>query len=144
MSINSDIEEVLVKLGLEDYEIDSVFFRNKYLNMSTDDEVKEIVKYLYTTCKMDMPDIKKLILKNPLLLNESFNRINYLESIYKALGIENEKYNKLLNKFDKALSINPKDLAECIIKWQQKGYTYEEIGDMMLKNPYLIINLNYV
>ena len=144
MSINSDVEGVLLKLGLEDYEIDNIFFRNKYLNISTDDEVKDIVKYLYTTCKMNVSDIRKLILKNPFLLNESFNRINNLEAIYKTLGIENEKYSKLLNRFDKALSINPKDLAECIIKWQQKGYTYKEIGDMILKNPYLIINLNYV
>ena len=142
MNINSDVEKVLLKVGLEDYEIENVFSRNKYLNMSTDDEVKDIVKYLYTSCKMDMPDIKKLILKNPLVLNESFNRINSLETIYKTLGIQDEKYRDLLNGFDKALSINPKDLADSVNEWQNKGYDYNAIGDMIIKNPYLAIKNN--
>jgi hypothetical protein len=91
---------------------------------------------------MDIPDIKKLILKNPLVLNESFNRINSLETIYKTLGIQNEKYRDLLNGFDKALSINPKDLAESVNEWQNKGYDYNAIGDMIIKNPYLVIKNN--
>jgi hypothetical protein len=142
MNINSEVEKVLLKVGLEEYEIENVFSRNRYLNTSTDDEVKGIVKYLYTSCKMDMQDIKKLILKNPLVLNESFNRINNLETIYKTLGIQDEKYRDLLNGFDKALSVNPKDLAESVSKLQSQGYSFNEIGDMVVKKPYLVIKNN--
>lgn len=139
MNINDDIAKVLLKVGLEEYEIDNVFSRNKYLNTLVDDDVLDIVKYLYTNCKMDMPDIKKLILKNPFVLNESFRRINDLETIYKTIGIENEKYKSLINNFDKALSVNPKELADSISELKKDGHDYNTIGDMLIKNPYLII-----
>jgi hypothetical protein len=139
MNINDDIAKVLLKIGLEDYEIDNVFSRNKYLNTLVEDDILDIVKYLYTTCKMDMPDIKKLILKNPFVLNESFNRINDLETIYKTLGIENEKYKLFINNFDKALSLNPKELADSVSELRKEGHEYNAIGDMLIKNPYLMI-----
>ena len=139
MNINDDVAKVLLKVGLEDYEIDNVFSRNKYLNTLTDDDVLEIVKYLYTNCKMDMPDVKKLILKNPFVLNESMGRINDLETIYKAIGIENEKYTYLINNYDKALSLNPKELADSVNELKKEGHDYNVIGDMIIKNPYLMI-----
>lgn len=139
MNINDDVAKVLLKVGLEEYEIDNVFSRNKYLNTLVDDDVLDIVKYLYTNCKMDMPDIKKLILKNPFVLNESFSRINDLETIYKTIGIENEKYKLLINNFDKALSLNPKELAESVSELKKEGHDYNAIGDMLIKNPYLMI-----
>jgi len=139
MNINDDVAKVLVKIGLEEYEIDNVFSRNKYLTTLIDDDVLDVVKYLYTNCKMDMPDIKKLILKNPFVLNESFSRINALESIYKTVGIENEKYKVLINNFDKALSINPQNLADSINVLQKQGYDNEKIADLIIENPYLVI-----
>ena len=63
MNINREVEKVLLKVGLEDYEIENVFSRNKYLQTSIEEDVVDIVKYLYTNCKMDMLDIKQLILK---------------------------------------------------------------------------------
>lgn len=141
MNVNDDVVKVLLKVGLEDYEIDNVFSRNKYLNTLVDDDVLDIIKYLYTNCKMDMPDIKKLILKNPFVLNESFSRINDLEEIYKTIGIENEKYKLLINNFDKALSINPKYLADSISDLQKEGYDNEKIADILVRNPYLVIKM---
>jgi len=140
-NMNDDITNVLLKIGLEDYEIDSVFSRNKYLNTSIDDDVLDVVKYLYTSCKMEMTDIKKLILKNPLVLSESITRINALESIYKTIGIENEKYTYLINNFDKALSLNPKELADSVSSLQQEGYNSEKIAEVIMKNPYLVIKM---
>lgn len=139
MNINGEIENILSKIGLEDYEIDNIFSRNKYLSISIADDVLDIVKYLYTDCKMEMKDIKKLVLKNPLLLSESLTRIDALESIYKTIGIKNEKYIYLINNFDKALSLNPKDLADSVSKLQEKGYEYEKIADLIIENPYLVI-----
>lgn len=139
MNVNDDVAKVLLKVGLEDYEIDNVFSRNKYLTTLVDDEVLDIIKYLYTNCKMDMTEIKRLILKNPFVLNESFIRINSLETIYKTLGIENEKYRDLINNFDKAMSLNPKELADSVSELKKEGYDYNTIGDMLIKNPYLVI-----
>jgi len=139
MNINDDVAKVLVKIGLEEYEIDNVFSRNKYLTTLIDDDVLDVVKYLYTNCKMDMPDIKKLILKNPFVLNESFSRINDLEVIYKTIGIENEKYKTLINNFDKALSVNPQELSNSVSRLKKEGHDNNTIGDMLIKNPYLII-----
>jgi hypothetical protein len=139
--MNDDITKVLLKIGLDDYEIYNVFLRNKYLKTSVDDDVLDVVKYLYTSCKLEMPDIKKLILKNPLILSESTTRMNALESIYKTIGIENEKYTYLINNFDKALSLNPKELADSISQLQENGYDYEKIADTIIKNPYLVIKI---
>lgn len=141
INMNDDITNVLLKIGLEDYEIDNVFSRNKYLKTSIEDDVLDVVKYLYTSCKLEMPDIKKLILKNPLILSESTTRMNALESIYKTIGIENEKYTYLINNFDKALSLNPKDLADSVSELQEKGYNSEKIADTIIKNPYLVIKM---
>lgn len=139
MNVNDDVAKVLSKIGLEDYEIDNIFSRNKYLNTLIDEDVLEIVKYLYTNCKMEMKDIKKLILRNPFVLSESVNRINSLEPIYKTIGIENEKYRDLINNFDKALSLNPKELADSISNLKNQGYAYNRIGDILIKNPYLLL-----
>lgn len=141
INMNDDITNVLLKIGLEDYEIDNVFSRNKYLKTSIEDDVLDVVKYLYTSCKLEMPDIKKLILKNPLILSESTMRMNALESIYKTIGIENEKYTYLINNFDKALSLNPKELANSVSELQEKGYNSEKIADTIIKNPYLVIKM---
>ena len=139
MNVNDDVAKVLSKIGLEDYEIDNIFSRNKYLNTLIDEDVLEIVKYLYTNCKMEMKDIKKLILRNPFVLSESVNRINSLEPIYKTIGIENEKYRDLINNFDQALSLNPKELADSISNLKNQGYAYNRIGDILIKNPYLLL-----
>ena len=139
MNVNDDITKVLLKVGLEDYEIENVFSRNKYLKLSIDEDIMDIIKYLYTECKLDMPDIKKLIIKNPLVLNESFTRIEALEKIYKTLGIDNDKYKEFINKYDKALSLNPKELADSVSNLCKEGYAYNEIGDMLIKNPYMIL-----
>ena len=45
MNINDDITKVLLKVGLEDYEIDNVFARNKYLITSIDDDVLDTVLF---------------------------------------------------------------------------------------------------
>lgn len=139
MNVNDDITKVLLKVGLEDYEIENVFSRNKYLKLSIDEDIMDIIKYLYTECKLDMPDIRKLIIKNPLVLNESFTRIEALEKIYKTLGIDNDKYKEFINKYDKALSLNPKELADSVSDLYKKGYAYNVIGDMLIKNPYMIL-----
>lgn len=139
MNVNDDITKVLLKVGLEDYEIENVFSRNKYLKLSIDEDIMDIIKYLYTECKLDMPDIRKLIIKNPLVLNESFTRIEALEKIYKTLGIDNDKYKEFINKYDKALSLNPKELADSVSDLYKKGYAYNEIGDMLIKNPYIML-----
>ena len=90
---------------------------------------------------MDMKDIKKLVLKNPLVLSESFTRINALEEIYRTVGIEKEKYRDLINNFDKALSVNPKELAESVSNLQKNGYGREKIADTIMRNPYLVIKM---
>ena len=63
----------------------------------------------------------------------------YLEEIYKTIGIKDEKYKKLINSFDKALSLNPKELANSVSNLQKEGYDYNSIGDILIKNPYLMI-----
>lgn len=138
-SIDDDIIKVLSKIGLEEYEIENVYSRNKYLEKLIDEDVKDIIKYLYTNCKLEMHDIKNLILKNPLILNESFSRIEALEKIYKEIGIEKEKYKLLINNFDKALSLNPMMLADNIRNLQKNGYKNEKIADIIMENPYLVI-----
>lgn len=141
MNINDDINNVLLKIGLEDYEIENVLSRNKYLKVSIAEDVLDIVKYLYTDCKLEMKDIKKLVLKNPYILSESLTRINALEKIYKTIGIEKERYKELINNFDKALSLNPKELAEVVNDFQKNGCDFEQISDIIIKNPYLIIKI---
>ena len=138
-SIDDDIIKVLSKIGLEEYEIENVYSRNKYLEKLIDEDVKDIIKYLYTNCKLEMHDIKNLILKNPLILNESFSRIEALEKIYKEIGIEKEKYKLLINNFDKALSLNPMMLADNVKELNKKGYDYSDIGELLIKNPYLVL-----
>jgi hypothetical protein len=88
-----------------------------------------------------MNDIKNLILKNPLILNESFSRIEALEKIYKEIGIEKEKYKLLINTFDKALSLNPMMLADSISNLQKNGYKNDRIADIIIEKPYLVIEV---
>ena len=96
MNINREVEKVLLKVGLEDYEIENVFSRNKYLQTSIEEDVVDIVKYLYTNCKMDMLDIKQLILKNKILHKVIYKQNNICEGIF-SIEISDPDKPQLLN-----------------------------------------------
>ena len=73
-------------------------------------------------------------MKNPLILNESFERINALSDIYDKIGFCGEEYRKYIINFDKAFSLNPKDVIENVTKMMNDGDNLEEIREYMTEN----------
>jgi len=125
--LENEINEILNNLGLDDEEIHSVNKRNKLLKETTSEEVSDIVDFFSIRCKIEKEDIARLIIKNPLILNESFSRINLLSEIYDKLEFSEEEYKKYIVNFDKAFSLNPKEVIENISNMLNSGKTIEEI-----------------
>mgnify|MGYP003320130553 CR=1 FL=1 len=91
MAEDREIYEILDKLGLDDEEIKSINKRNKLLNETTAEEVSDIVNFFSIKCKLDEDDIARVIIKNPFILNESFDRINMLAEIYEKVGFSEQE-----------------------------------------------------
>lgn len=136
MKATDDIYIVLNKIGLNDEEIQKVTGKNRYLDTMLDVDIIKIIEYLYKNLRLTFKDIKNIVISNPWILNESFDRIDLLENIYKDIGIEGEKYRELLINFDRALSLNPKELYNKIECLMNKGYSKTDIGNKLIKSFY--------
>lgn len=134
MGNNSEIFEILSNLGLDEEEIKSVSRRNKLLNETIVDDVAEIVNFFSIKCNLEEDDIARIIIKNPLILNESFERINTLSDIYNKIGFSGEEYKKYIVNFDKAFSLNPKDVIENVTEMMKDGKKLEDIRKYMTEN----------
>ena len=120
-------------LGLDEDEIKSVEKRNKLLNQTIPEDVNDIVNFFSLKCSLGKDDIAKLIIKNPLILNESFERIDALYEIYKNLGFSRTEYKKYATNFDKAFSLNPKEVLDSVSNMLKEGYKVEEIKDYLIE-----------
>lgn len=130
---NSEIYEILNNLGLDEDEIKSINRRNKLLDETIVDEVSGVVDFFSIKCNLKEDDIARIIIKNPLILNESFERINTLSEIYKKIGFDGEEYKKYIVNYDKAFSLNPKELIEGITNLMNEGKNLEEIRSIMVE-----------
>ena len=128
-----EIDKILSDLGLDEDEIKSVERRNKLLNQTTSEDVNDIVNFFSIKCNLGKDDIAKLIIKNPLILNESFERIDALYEIYKSLGFSRAEYKKYTINFDKAFSLNPKEVLDSVSNMLKDGYKVEEIKECLIE-----------
>lgn len=133
MENNNEIYLLLSDLGLDEDEINSINRRNKLLNETTSEEVTDIIDFFSIKCRLKKDDIARVIIKNPLILNESFSRINALTEIYKRVGFSEEDYGKYVVNFDKAFSLNPKEVLDNISEMMNNGKEIEEIKNTMLE-----------
>lgn len=131
---NHEIYEILNNLGLEDDEISSVTKRNKLLKETTADEVNEILDFFSTKCNLGNEEIARLIIRNPLILNESFERMESLYKIYSNIGFSKKEYKKYISNYEKAFSLNPKDVIENITKMLNSGKDIDNIKLAMTEN----------
>ncbi len=128
-----EINKILNDLGLDEDEIKSVEKRNKLLNQTIPEDVNDIVNFFSLKCSLGKDDIAKLIIKNPLILNESFERIDALYEIYKNLGFSRAEYKKYATNFDKAFSLNPKEVLDNVSNMLKDGYKVEEIKEYLIE-----------
>ena len=127
-----EISTILNDLGLDEEEIRSIQKRNKLLNQTIPEDVNGIVNFFSIKCSLGKDDIAKLIIKNPLILNESFERIDALYEIYKNLGFSRAEYKEYATNFDKAFSLNPKEVLEKVSNMLKEGYEVEEIKEHLI------------
>lgn len=132
---NEEVYRILNNLGLDDEEIESINKRNKMLESSVADEISDVVDFFKVKCDFDNDDMARLIIKNPFILNENFDRISVLEKFYSNLGFSKEEYKMYLTNFSKAFSLNPKDVAEEVTKLLSDGNNMEYIKYLMIKRP---------
>ena len=135
MAEDREIYEILDKLGLDDEEIKSINKRNKLLNETTAEEVSDIVNFFSIKCKLDEDDIARVIIKNPFILNESFDRINMLAEIYEKVGFSEQEYKDYIVNCDKAFSANPKDVVSGINAMINSGKEMKAVKELMLDRP---------
>lgn len=128
-----EISEILNDLGLDEDEIKSVERRNKLLSQAIPEDINDIVNFFSIKCSLGKDDIAKLIIKNPLILNESFERIDALYEIYRSLGFSRAEYKKYAINFDKAFSLNPKEVLESVSNMLKDGYKVEEIKECLIE-----------
>jgi len=138
MSDEKEIYDILNDLGLDEDEINGIGRRNKLLSETTAGEVKDIVDFFKIKCKIDEDDIARIIIKNPFILSESFARIDILSEMYANIGFSEEEYKKYIVNFDKAFSLNPKELADSISGLTEKGKNMNEIKQLMIESSYQI------
>ena len=133
-SKEKEVLDILNELGLEDEEIISITKRNRLLNETTANEVENIVNFFEIKCNLDKDDIASLVLKNPLVLNESFTRLEALAEIYDKIGFSKDEYKKYINNFDKAFSLNPKEILDNVFAYVQSGKEMSEVKSIMIEN----------
>lgn len=131
---NSEVYEVLNDLGLDEEEIRSVNRRNKLLNETIVEEVNEIVDFFSIKCELKKEDIARVVIRNPLILNESLDRINTLSEIYNKIGFSGDEYKRYIVNFDKAFSLNPRVVIENVNKMLSEGKGLEDVRKDMIEN----------
>ena len=136
MDRTDEIDEYLNDFGLDAEDILSVKSRNKYLQITLEEDVIEVLGFLQNNCKLDKDEIKHLIINNPLILTESVQRISLLDTMYKNIGFTGKEYRKYINSFDKAFSLNPKGVFEKIESMAKRGKSRKEIKNIIIKNGY--------
>lgn len=129
-----EIHEILNQIGLDEDEIESITKRNKLLEEATSNEVNDIVKFFSVECKLKNDDIARIVIKNPLILNESLERINILAEIYEKIGFSGKEYKDYIINFDKAFSLNPKEVLESVSDMMEYGKELKDIRKIMVEN----------
>lgn len=129
-----EIHEILNQIGLDEDEIESINKRNKLLEETTSNEVNDIVKFFSVECKLKNDDIARIVIKNPLILNESLERINILAEIYEKIGFSGKEYEDYIINFDKAFSLNPKEVLESVSDMMEYGKELKDIRKIMVEN----------
>ena len=135
--MESDKEEIfgiLSNLGLDEEEIKSVNKRNKMINETTASEIDDIVNFFKIKCNVDKDDIARIIIKNPFILNESFDRIDLLSEIYEKIGFTPEEYKTYISNYAKAFSLNPKEVLDTIYNMIKEGESMENVKRLMIEN----------
>lgn len=128
-----EIYNILNELGLDEEEISSINRRNRLLEETTSEEVEDIINFFKIKCRIDSEDIASIIIKNPLILNESFSRINLLSEIYRKVGFSEDEYRKYISSFEKAFSLNPREVLDNISDMLKNGKEMEDIKKAMLE-----------
>jgi len=125
--------ELLIKLGLREEEIEGIYKENTNLKYVLPSDVYQILVYLEKQ-GLKVKEIIEMAIKNPWVLTESFERIDYLEKYYKEIEIEGESYRELLKKWPESISQNPYEVKQQIEKQKNEGKTLEEIREDFFKN----------
>ena len=128
MDTNDDVYILLYKLGLKDAEIQEINKVNVNLAKVLDIDVLQLLKYLEAQ-GLNIDEIIDVSKRNPWILTESFERLNWLEEHYKSIGIEKEKYKDLIIKYPIALSLNPMNVKLKIQELNEEGFSKEEIQE---------------
>lgn len=132
---DNEIYEILGDLGLDEDEILSINRRNKMLNEITGEEATRIIDFFSIKCNLNNEDIARLVIKNPFILNESFERIDLLTEMYEKIGFSEDEYKSYITNFDKAFSLNPKEVLENISDMMRSGKDMAEIKKMLIEKP---------
>ena len=136
MDQKSDLVEYLNTFGLDNEDIESIKTRNSYFTLTLKEDAEEVFNFLLGSCKLNKNEIRHIVLNNPLILNESTERLKLLDTMYKELGLKGNDYKKYLVSFDKAFSLNPKDVYSKVASLAGVGKNRKEIKEMILKDGY--------
>ena len=135
-----EIYSTLNDLGLDEEEILSVKKRNKFLNIATKEDINEIIDFFKIKCDMDKEEMALLVIENPLILNETLERFNTLLEIYEKIGFSKKEYKEYIKKFNRAFSLNPREVNENIFELTKKGKNLEEIKSIIINKSYDMFN----
>lgn len=131
MTNKEKIFKVLYKIGLSEEEAQEVYKKNVYLSTALEKDLLQRIVWL-KGYGLTEEDIRKITIANPWILIEGAERINYLHTYYKSIGIDD--HGKLLKKYPIAMSLNPKDVKDKIEQLEQEGKNKKEIKEDILAN----------
>jgi len=127
------IDGLLKKVGFSEEEIKKIREVNENLQYVLVSDVLQLLKYL-EKIGLKLPEMVAMANKNPWVLTESFERIDYLEKYYKMIGIEGDSYKELLIKYPIAISQNPAEVKQEIERQIENGRTAQEIQEDFFAN----------
>ena len=85
---NKDIYEIIEnKLGLTESQIDTLFEKNKFLEMVIPGDILQVIRF-FEGFGITREELSQIALKNEWILTESFERVRYIQKFLEMVDIK--------------------------------------------------------
>ena len=138
MEKNDKVYITLIEIGFTDEQIQEMVKENIFLTRVISSDIQQEIVFL-KQYELTNDDIVNISIVNPWILTESFERMRMLEELYKLAEINNIK--ELILKQPIAMSLDPLELKNYILKQREENKSNEEIQEELYNNLSNIFSL---
>ena len=129
---NKDIYEIIEnKLGLTESQIDTLFEKNKFLEMVIPGDILQVIRF-FEGFGITREELSQIALKNEWILTESFERVRYIQKFLGMVDITDIRWMAVNHPI--SMSVNPITIKDFIEQNRAEGKSDKEIRNLIMND----------